>query len=366
MRLLLIVILVVHGVIHLFGFVKAFGLAEVSELHQPISQGRGILWLMAALLLTAGAVLLVAAPRHWWIPASAGIALSQVLIFGSWGDAKFGTIANLLVLIPLTLTIADFRSSSLRSEYQRDLQRSFSVDQPAPLVGEGDLARLPQPVQKYLRRVGVVGKPRVLNFRAIFDAKMRSRADAAWMSASVEQYEFFDPPGRLFFMRAWRFGVPADVYHRYVGSEATMRVRVAGVFNVTDVGGPEPTQSETVTLLNDMCCLAPATLVAAPIQWTPVDERTAKASFANAGYTIAAVLSFDANGDLVNFESDDRYQSDEKGHRRFPWSTPLRAYRDFAGYRLASEADVRWHEPSGEWIYGQFALKEIVYNVRGR
>jgi hypothetical protein len=366
MRMVLVFMLAVHGAIHLLGFVKGFSLAEVSQLQQPISQGLGLLWLVSALLLLSGAVMVAAASGQWWVPAAAGMLLSQILIFGSWGDAKFGTVANLILLVPLALTIADFRSSSLRSEYRRDLQLALAPRPAAPLLEERDLEHLPPPVQVYLRRAGVVGKPRVFNFRALFGAKMRSAANAAWMPADVEQFEFFDPPARLFYMKVRRMGVAADVYHRYVGRDATMRARVAGLFTVAEIGGREPTESETVTLFNDMCCLAPATLVAPSIQWTPVDGRTVKASFQNAGHTISAILLFDDNGDLVNFVSEDRYQSDEKGHRKFPWSTPLQQYRDFGGIRLASQADVRWLEPAGEWTYGQFVLKDIAYNVPQR
>ena len=53
-------LLVVHGVITLLGFVKAFDLFPVTQLQTPISQPAGLLWLAAALLLVgSGVVLLV-------------------------------------------------------------------------------------------------------------------------------------------------------------------------------------------------------------------------------------------------------------------------------------------------------------------
>ena len=48
------------------------------------------------------------------------------------------------------------------------------------------------------------------------------------------------------------------------------------------------TQGETVTMFNDMCVMAPATLIDPAIVWEPVDARTARASFTNAGYRIRA------------------------------------------------------------------------------
>ena len=78
---------------------------------------------------------------------------------------------------------------------------------PTSLVTEADLARLPALMQAYLRRVGAVGRPHVRNMRVRFNARMRSSATSPWMAATAMQYEFFDPPARLFYMNATRSGV---------------------------------------------------------------------------------------------------------------------------------------------------------------
>ena len=57
-RILFLILLAVHGLIHLLGFAKAFGLAELPQLVQPISRPWGALWLAAAALTLATAVML--------------------------------------------------------------------------------------------------------------------------------------------------------------------------------------------------------------------------------------------------------------------------------------------------------------------
>ena len=59
-RIVLAAIVVVHGLIHLMGFAKAFGLAALPALTQPISRSMGVVWLSAALLTAATGVALVA------------------------------------------------------------------------------------------------------------------------------------------------------------------------------------------------------------------------------------------------------------------------------------------------------------------
>jgi hypothetical protein len=117
-------------------------------------------------------------------------------------------------------------------------------------------------------------------------------------------------------------------------------------------------------MFNDMCVMAPATLIDPAIVWEPGGDRTARASFTNAGHTIWAELSFNETGELTNFWSDDRYQTSPDGRsvRKVRWSTPLKSYRSFGPVRLASGGEARWHEPSGDYAYIEFTFDDIHYN----
>lgn len=358
-------IVVVHALIHLLGFAKAFGLAEAAQLHQHISRPLGVLWLLAAVLFAASAILLFAAPPWWWVPAAPALVLSQAVIVASWGDARFGTVANVIVLVPVAISLLSLGPSSFRSIFRREAASGLRRGAASSPVTEADLAHLPAPVQSYLRYSGAVGRPRVHNFRARFRGEIRSKPDGGWMAFTAEQHSFYDPPARLFLIQSSLFGIPFDALHRYVGPAATMRVEVASLLTVVDAQGPEMNRSETVTLFNDMCLLAPATLIDRGIRWEEADPLTAKATFTNAGNTISAVLSFDREGALTSFVSDDRFQTaDGKTYRSFRWSTPVRDYRDFDGRKLATRGEASWRMPEGELVYGRFELVELEYNLR--
>lgn len=89
----------VHGLIHLMGFAKSFGYAELPQLTQPISRGWGVAWLLAAVLVTSSAVAFGMSARWFWIIGALAIVVSQVVIVSSWRDAWAGTIANALLLV---------------------------------------------------------------------------------------------------------------------------------------------------------------------------------------------------------------------------------------------------------------------------
>jgi hypothetical protein len=252
-----------------------------------------------------------------------------------------------------------------RTDYQRDV--AAGLRGPAPRTGpvtEADLAGLPPVVQHYLQFVGAVGRLRVWNYRVCFRGELRNDADSRWMKIRADQQSFADPAARLFLVKGSMFGLPFQAFHRYVGPAATFKVRLASLLTIVNAAGPEMDQSETVTLLNDMCLLAPATLIDPRIAWEEVDPLAVRATFNNAGNTISAVLSFDDSGALVDFVSDDRYRTaDGKTYERLRWSTPVRKWDTFDGRRLPVQAEAVWQSGDLAFAYARFEILGVNYNV---
>jgi hypothetical protein len=371
MKYVFLFIVVVHGLIHLMGFTKAFNLASLEQLRAPISQPMGILWLAAMLLFLASVVLFLVAPGWWWLPAGVAVVISQIVIVASWSDAKFGTIANLIVLVPVVVAGLGHAPWSFRSQYERNVAAGLAnVPAQVALVTEADLAHLPPIVQKYLRFAGVVGKPQVWNYRLRFGGEMRMSRTGPWMPISADQQSFVDPATRLFLVEGAMSGLPFTGFHRYVTAGATFQVRAVSLVSMVDDKGPELTRAETVTLFNDMCLLAPASLIDLQIVWEQIDPQTVRATYTNAGNTISAVLSFDERGAVTNFISDSRERSEERKNfglapsdPTMRWSTPVHEWSNFNGRMLPVKTETIWHLPNREFAYGHFEILAIEYNL---
>lgn len=374
MRFVLAALITGHGLLHLIGPARAFGWANVAALWLPASKTAGVMWLVAAGLFLAAAVMLVVssppfpAREWWWIPAVAAVALSQVLVIASWADARFGTVPNLIILIPSLLTMLAALPGSYPSEFRREAAAATATvaQGSSPAIGEADLVGMPALVQRYLRAVGVVGRPPVRHFRVTFRGGLRSEPDSAWMPSVALQHTLFNPSKRVFIVHASMYGVPFDALHVFTSEAATMRVKIASMVQVVDARGPEMDRSETVTFFNDMWLLAPASLVGAPILWEPIDSNSVRARFTEAGHTVSATLSFGPNGLLMNFVSDDRSRSsDGITYERLRWSTPISGWSTIDGRLLPTLAEARWTLPSGEFTYARFELTAMAYNVSG-
>jgi hypothetical protein len=369
MRWFVVVVTVGHGLIHLLGAAKGLGWAEVAALPEPISPTMGLAWLTAAATVVATGVLLAARNRRWWVAGTLAVVVSQAVIITSWNDARTGTLANVLLLAALGYTLAARGPASYRAEYQRRTAAALGAPRPGTgagaVVSEADLAHLPDLVAQYVRRSGAVGQPRVVSVHARIHGRIRSGPSARWMSYTGEQVNTFGPaPSRLFFMDATMLGLPVDVLHVLVGPTATMRVKVCSVLPMVNAAGPDMDRAETVTLFNDLCILAPAALVDAPITWQDLDDHHVRGVFTNGAQTVTADLTFD-DGDLVDFVSDDRLSTSRDGSLTPQrWSTPVRDHARLGTRRLATYGEGRWHttNPDGEFAYLEYHLDAIINN----
>jgi hypothetical protein len=359
MRIAFFTLLAIHGLIHAFGFVKAFDILDLKQLTKSISRPFGVLWLSGCILLVVTAVMFAFKNGNWIWPGLIGVLISQTLIICFWQDAKFGTIANVIVLVGL---IIEFATSGYYFKYQNDVR--IGLQQKAYFnkfnLTETDIADLPDPVKKYIRYSGSMGKPKVNNFKVEFTGKIRKDEQSAWMPFTSQQYNFMQTPTRLFFMKAVMKSLPVAGYHAFKDGHAFMDIRLLSLFKVQFQDGPEMDLSETVTFFNDMCCLAPAALIDKRITWLTVEGNNVKASFTNNHITVSAWLYFNDAGALVNFVSDDRYSAD--AGRQLPWSTPLKDYQQITGYTLMDNAETIYSYPDRDLCYGTFKLVSVNYN----
>lgn len=255
----------------------------------------------------------------------------------------------------------------MRRIYQKAVLEALARTQniESEMVTDEDIQHLPAIVQKYLHYTGSIGKEKVLNFRAEFSGGIRSKSTEDFTPLKSVQYNFYDNPSRLFYIVAKKMGIPAKGIHLYRDQTAIMLVKVLGLFTVVDAKGKEMNQGETVTLFNDMCFMAPATLIDRNIKWKEIDAKTVDARFTNGSITIGSTLYFNEEGELVNFLSNDRFETtDGKTYNNYPWLTPVTGYTNVNGYRLPSGAKLIYKHPDEDLCYGEFNLESIEYNCR--
>src|SRR5687768_16300477 len=202
-RLVFTLFLLFHGLLHLPSFITAFSLARINELTGktllPLSgisiKIAGILWLFTGLLFTITAIAYLVKKYWWWLAGAIAIIISQVLIIIFWPDAKFGTIINIILLLPVVAGYGNWRFQAL---VRQELQRFINpINQPKVVLTAEMLTSLSPIVQQWLLRSQVAGKEVIQTVHLKQAGQMRTQPTGRWMPITAEQYFTIPTPGFL-------------------------------------------------------------------------------------------------------------------------------------------------------------------------
>jgi hypothetical protein len=231
-------------------------------------------------------------------------------------------------------------------------------------VTEADLAELPPVAARYLRAMGVVGRPRTWSLRAHVAGRFRRGPDQPWMPMDAWQYSSAVEVARLFRMRlTFAHVVPMWGWDTYRGGRGRMLGKLLDLVTVADGSGPEFDTSELVTWLNDAVLMAPGMLLDPRTGWAAASDDSFRVSVTDAGHTVSAEVFLDDEGRPRDFRTDDRYADLPGGLVRAPWSTPVAGWTIVDGRLRATGGAAVWHLPDGEYRYGELTLVDLALDV---
>ncbi len=163
-----------------------------------------------------------------------------------------GTLAILIVLAALAV-MASY--SRYQRKVAREIDALFAAQPPAPeiIVTEAMLAPLPEPMQRYLRYSGIVGKPMIHTVRLKQAGRFRTGPDQAWLDFTAEQYYTVDTPGFVWNTTMRIHGIPflvgRDLYQNATGN---MQITIGALITVANGRGPQMDQGTMLRYLNEM------------------------------------------------------------------------------------------------------------------
>ncbi len=87
----------------------------------------------------------------------------------------------------------------MKKKYLNEVRRRLQSEKSGTpeILTDNDLQHLPEPVKKYIRICGFVGKEKISNFFLKASGKIRSSEKSGWMQFTSQQYNFFESPFRI-------------------------------------------------------------------------------------------------------------------------------------------------------------------------
>jgi hypothetical protein len=248
--------------------------------------------------------------------------------------------------------------------FTRRVESLIPPSSTAPVVSEADLRGLPEPAERYLRFMNVVGAPRTTSLLAAAHGRFRMRPDARWMACRAWQLNTVVPVRRLFHMRLRLApGISMAGWDTYSDGSGQMRGTLFGVLSVATGTGPRFATSELVTWVNDAVLLAPSMLLDPAVQLRPDEEDSwFHAEVTDGGRTVSARVLVDEDGAPRDFWTDDRYADLPGGLVRARWHTPVDRWTVVDGRPLPVGAKAVWQLTGGPFTYAELEFDEVVLN----
>ena len=277
MKILVGLIFLIHALIHLLGFLKAFRLAEIRQLPLEISKPLGYLWLFCALLFLFVLYVFLQGKSWWPFFAIAAIIISQSLIILVWQDAKYGSVLNLVILL---ISLPALGSFYFQKKTEKEVIRlvqlaTTSTEASANLE---DKAHLPEIIRKWLRNSGVNATSEVAFVRLRQQGRMKIKPDGDWMPFRAKQY--FNVKAQSFLWNA-RVNNGSPIYFdgrdKLINGQGAMLIKLFSLFPLVDEFDNDRIDAGTMQRFLAEICWFPTAALSSQISWEAIDGNAARA-----------------------------------------------------------------------------------------
>lgn len=253
--------------------------------------------------------------------------------------------------------------SRIQSEFNSKVSYSISNNHSMHgLFTNNDIKNLPLPVRKYYEHCGFIGKPKMSYMRGEFENVIFSTSPTnPKMKITYTQYNFVNEPIRLAFIDSSLYGIPFQGLDSYIAGEGAMKGVVAKEFTLFDVKGNEINKSSLVTFLSESLII-PNVALQEYITWEEIDDTHAKATISYCDISASGVFTFNEEGEMISFTSDDRMYTNPDGtFQSAKWSAIFGNYELASGIKYPSSFQAVWHFTDGDFIYFDSNNTKIEY-----
>jgi hypothetical protein len=274
-------------------------------------------------------------------------------------------LISVLVLIVAAVIVVAIVGRNFNNTFKQKVANLFSSRSKVErkVITEDDMRHLPEPVQRYLRYSGIIGKQRVAFVRLKQTGAMRPKPYGKWFPLKAEEYYAVDNPGFVWRGRmAFAPLISAIAQDMYLNGQGNMHVKLMSAINIVNAKGKEMDEASLMRYFNEMQWF-PSSLVSGNVKWEAIDANSARSTLTDRGMTVSALFCFDNEGKITNFIAERGRSTDGGKLVRTKWSTPISEYGTYGnGLRLPSKGEAVWHLDSGEYSYIKLEITEVEYD----
>ncbi|HOV79937.1 MAG TPA: hypothetical protein PK728_07480 [Bacillota bacterium] len=269
-------------------------------------------------------------------------------------------IGVLLGIMGIVAVFFNIPYSKTRAEFA-EITGSLSIRMPdeSGVFTEEDIADLPLPVRRYFRYCGYIGTPKMSSMKAIYrDVDFLFGKEKPAIKIDYTQYNFVNEPIRIAYIDSSMYGIPFEGLDSYIAGHGSMKGVLAKLFTLFNQTGETMDKASLVTYLSE-CLIIPNAALQDYVIWEEIDDLHAKATISHYGITASGVFTFNENGEMLSFATDDREATAIDGtSEKVRWSAVCSEYVETNGIRKPTVLKAIWHYDDGDLVY--FDGKDVI------
>lgn len=299
--------------------------------------------------------------NYAWVFGAIATILAQYLIFTHWKELKYLSIINIVIFIVAVFHYGKFTFHKLIEKEKRVIKETLNFNNPALLL-DSDIAELPLPVKKWLRKCGAVGKNKTVVGKIEQLAFLKMKQDQKnWLKASATQYTTTEIPAFI-----WSVEVDMNPLikfngrDKFINGNGNMLIKINSLLTIVNEKGSKLNEATLQRYLGEMVWL-PSLAVSPFITWEAIDERNARASMNFMGTTATGTFTFSENGNFEMYTAL-RYLENKPESKKYPWVLTVDSYSVFEGITVPSKMKATWQLQDSEWNWLRLEITGIKYN----
>lgn len=261
-----------------------------------------------------------------------------------------GFVIAIIAGMVLAFFIGRRRERITSARLAETLQSGPSTRAAGPVLSSV-FAELPPPVARYFRQALTDGQPIITVARLRQSGELRTslRSDR-WPGFTATQTVVPGAPGFVWNAKVMMpLATHVRVLDSYAAGIGSGRVSVLSAFAVaSESGTPELNSGALHRYLAEAVWYPTALLPQSGVHWSPVDDRSARATITDRGTTVSLEFRFNPQGEVTGIYSPGRFGRFDGGYRAVPWEGHFRHYEVRSGMRVPTFGEVGWHV-DGKW-----------------
>lgn len=237
-----------------------------------------------------------------------------------------------------------------------------SLENEPETISEKQLENLPQTLQNYLNKIGIVGKKEIKRVRLKQKGEFKLNPNSKWKKLTAEQY--INTENEAFVWYAKISMIPLINFHvvdEFIQGNGALNAKLFNLITVVNEKGPKLDEGEFLRFLGEIPWY-PSFFLNEDMECQKLDNNIVQVKLTHKNdIQISGNLIFDNNGLIKEFNTK-RYYTDKDEISLEDWHGYWFDYEEIEGILVPTRFEVCWNLDNQEYYYIRANITNLEFN----